>query len=131
MTVRRAACSCGQLSVTTEGEPIRISMCHCLECQRRTGSIFGAQARFPADKVTIDGRATEFSRIADSGNRVTFRFCPVCGSSVYYTMEGLPDAVGVAIGAFADPSFPAPRVSVYEERKHPWAGIPEGAEHVH
>jgi hypothetical protein len=39
MTIRRAACSCGQLHLTIEGEPSRISMCHCLECQRRTGAV--------------------------------------------------------------------------------------------
>ena len=55
MAERRAACSCGQLS-TVEGDPVPISMCHCLACQRRTGSAFGIQARFPAERVRIDGR---------------------------------------------------------------------------
>ena len=44
MTTRRAACNCGQLSLTAEGEPVRISMCHCLECQRRTGAVSSNQA---------------------------------------------------------------------------------------
>ena len=42
MTTRTATCSCGQLRLACEGEPVRISICHCLECQKRTGSIFGA-----------------------------------------------------------------------------------------
>lgn len=36
MTTRQASCSCGQLRLTCAGEPVRISVCHCLECQRRT-----------------------------------------------------------------------------------------------
>ena len=44
MTTRRAACSCGQLHLAIEGEPSRISMCHCLECQRRTGAVIPAAA---------------------------------------------------------------------------------------
>ena len=56
MAERQAACSCGQLTVTVEGDPVRISMCHCLACQRRTGSAFGMQARFSAERVCIDGR---------------------------------------------------------------------------
>jgi len=44
-TKRQAACSCGKLSAAAEGDPIRISICHCHACQRRTGSVFGAQAR--------------------------------------------------------------------------------------
>jgi hypothetical protein len=129
MTTRRAACSCGQLILTAEGEPIRISMCHCLACQRRTGSIFGAQARFTRDKVSIEGRATQYVRTADSGNQITFHFCPDCGSTVYYRLDQLPDVIAVPVGAFADPTFPAPRVSVYESRRHAWAGIPADAEH--
>ncbi len=129
MTTRQAACSCGQLRVTVTGEPTRISMCHCLECQRRTGSTFGAQARFPKENVTISGASTAYTRVGDSGGRATFHFCPTCGSTVYYRLEGVPESVAVPVGAFADPSFPPPRVSVYEERKHPWTGIPADAEH--
>jgi hypothetical protein len=96
-------------------------MCHCLECQKRTGSVFGTQARFPRAFVTIAGRATQWTRASDSGQTCTFNFCPICGSMVYWEPAGLPDFVTVAVGAFADPNFPPPRVSVYEERQHKWA----------
>jgi hypothetical protein len=49
MTTRRTACSCGQLHLTIEGEPSRIAMCHCLECQRRTGAVISNQARLVHD----------------------------------------------------------------------------------
>ena len=105
-------------------------MCHCLACQRRTGSVFGAQARFPRENVQIQGHATQYVRTAESGNRVTFSFCPECGATVYYQLEGIPDAIAVPIGAFADPSFPAPRISVYEVSRHPWVGMPADVEHM-
>jgi hypothetical protein len=106
--------------LTCEGEPVRISICHCLECQKRTGSVFAAQARFPCERVTIEGRATQWTRAGDSGESATFRFCPLCGSTVYWEAGGVPGFVTVAVGAFADPNFPPPHVSVYEERQHPW-----------
>ena len=95
MASRVATCSCGQLRATCAGEPVRLSMCHCLECQKRTGSPFGVQARFRRDQVTAEGRAMEFTRVGDSGSRVTFRFCPNCGSTVYWTGEGFPDVIAV------------------------------------
>ena len=118
MTSRVASCSCGQLRLTCEGEPVRISICHCLECQKRTGAVFATQARFPRECVTIEGRATQWTRVGDSGGAATFSFCPVCGSTVCWEFPGF---VTVAVGAFADPGFPPPAVSVYEERRHPWA----------
>jgi hypothetical protein len=129
MTTRRAACSCGQLGVEVSGEPMRISICHCLDCQRRTGNVFGTQARFRLNDATISGRSTSFERVADSGNRIVFHFCPTCGSTVYYLPEAEADTIAVPVGAFADPDFPAPRVSVYETRRHPWVAVSEDIEH--
>ena len=104
---RRAACSCGQLHLTIKGEPSRISMCHCLECQRRTGAVISNQARFRREQVTIAGNATAWTRTAESGNVLTFHFCPTCGSTVYWENEGFPGYVTVAIGNFAEPEFPS------------------------
>jgi hypothetical protein len=128
MAERVAACSCGQLRVTCAGEPVRLSMCHCLEYQKRTGSPFGVQARFPRGQVTVDGKATEFERVGEEGNRITLRFCPVCGSTLYWTLSGFPDLIAVAAGNFADRDFPAPRISVYERRRPSWVLAPGGVE---
>ena len=121
MARREASCSCGQLRLTCEGEPVRISICHCLECQKRTGSVFATQARFPRDGVTIEGRTTQWTRRGDSGQSATVHFGPVCGSTVYWEPSDATDVIAVAVGMFADPGFPPPHVSVYEERQHPWA----------
>lgn len=129
MPNRLAACSCGQLTAQVSGDPVRISICHCLACQRRTGSVFGQQARFYRRDVVIAGDSTVYVRVGDEGSRVKFHFCPTCGATVYYEPEGLEEFVAIPVGAFADPSFPAPSVSVYEERKHGWVAVPEGAEH--
>ena len=92
---RIASCSCGQLQAQVSGEPVRVSVCHCLACQRRTGSVFGAQARFPREAVTVVGTSAEYVRVG-----------------------------------FADPSFPAPSNSVYEERMHSWVSMPTEIERM-
>jgi len=126
---RHASCSCEQLRVTTEGEPVRVSVCHCLACQRRTGSAFGVQARFPVERVRIEGRFSEYVRVADHGEERTFSFCPECGSTVFYKGASQPELVAVPVGAFADPSFPPPWVSVWESRRQPWVELTGIAEH--
>jgi hypothetical protein len=104
-------------------------MCHCLACQRRTGSAFGVQARFPRDRVHIEGRSAEYVRISDSGDSRTFHFCPECGATVYYRLATVQDVIAVPIGAFADPAFPPPTISVYESRRHAWLSVPAAIEH--
>lgn len=105
------------------GEPVRISVCHCLNCQRRSGSAFAAQARWPEDQVTVTGEFREWAKTGDSGGVATFRFCPACGATIAYVIDAMPGVVAVPLGAFADPQFPPPRFSVYESRKHPWTVV--------
>jgi hypothetical protein len=126
VTTRHAACSCGQLRLVAEGDPVRVSMCHCLACQRRTGSVFGAQARFDADRVRIDGRHSDYTRLSDDEHEArTFSFCPDCGGTVFYRIPTEPEVVAVPVGAFADPAFPPPTRSVYESRRHAWVELPD------
>ena len=130
MSSRLASCSCGQLTAEVVGEPARISICHCLACQRRTGSVFGEQARFLRKNVSLSGATSEYIRVGDEGSGAKFHFCPRCGSTVYYEAEGLEEYLTIPVGAFADPSFPPPSVSVYELRKHGWVIPPTDAEHI-
>lgn len=128
MTERTAACRCGQLTAAVTGDPVRVSVCHCLNCKKRSGSAFAAQARWPSDRADITGRSHTFLITADSGSRATFHFCPDCGSDVYYTIAGkvdhsLDDLVAIPLGAFDDPFFATPDYSVWETRKHDWVEI--------
>jgi hypothetical protein len=129
MLTREASCSCGQLRLVASGEPVRVSVCHCLACQRRTGSAFGLQARFPRERIHIAGDSRQYVRISDEGEPRNFSFCPECGATVYYVAGSAPDVVAVPVGAFADPDFPAPSFSVWESRKHAWVTLPPGVEH--
>ena len=131
---RTASCNCGQLRVTCNGpDPERISLCHCNLCQKQSGSVFAVQARFPREQVTIEGKSTawklplaeakltEYRNCASLGGGGTFHFCPVCGSTVWYTADADAARIGVKIGTFADPTFPPPKISGFEEYQHPWA----------
>jgi hypothetical protein len=125
MATHEAVCSCGQLRAEVDGDPVRVSVCHCLACQRRTGSAFSVQARWPREAVRITGKAREFVRISDDGEEERrFYFCPECGATVYYLTDA--ELVAIPVGALAEPDFPEPSVSVWESRKHAWVTLPDG-----
>jgi len=122
---RVASCSCGQLSVTLTGEPKEITVCHCLDCQKATGSVFGVYAFWPKSACeSIVGEAKGWRRASESGSWVESHFCLMCGSTVYWHTELVPDEIGIAVGNFADPAFPAPTSAVWDSRRHPWVGLP-------
>jgi hypothetical protein len=124
MQERHARCSCGALSLICSGAPVSVSLCHCRECQRRTGSTYGIAAFFPRSKVESRGQATSYGRQSDSGYGVTQHFCPCCGSTVFWEAARKPELVAVAVGAFADPDFPAPGKQVYTEYRYRWVAVP-------
>ena len=126
MTERTASCRCGQLRASVTGHPVRVSVCHCLNCKRRSGSAFSAQARWPSEQVRIEGESKSFEQPSDNGNRGIFHFCADCGSDLYYRNAGpgidadFANLVAIPLGAFDDPYFSKPRFSVWEMRKHDW-----------
>ena len=126
MSEREASCACGALTAHVEGEPVRNSLCHCLDCKRRTGSAFAWNAHFPADRVTVEGDYASFERGSDEGFWVRHHFCTRCGSPVFYEIERRPGIVSIPAGLFSDPAFPAPTVEVYVDRRCAW--LPELAE---
>lgn len=125
MNSRTASCSCGQLSIHVEGAPRGVGVCHCLACQQRTGSVFATLASFSAP-FEVSGNSTEYRRTGDQGAEFVFRFCPICGTTLFHTEVGQEASVSIAVGGFADPSFPKPEVSVYDCRRHPWVQLPAG-----
>lgn len=125
-----ARCQCGSLtaSIDDDAEPT-VVMCHCIDCQRRSGSQFGSIAYYPRDSVSFAGEAREFTRATDSGSTFTTGFCPQCGSTVYARSGRMPEIVGVTAGTIADPTFPQPVRSVYEQSRHHWIALPDTMSH--
>ena len=101
-----AQCACGQLVVILpEDVTPAVVACHCTACQRRSGSPFGVGAYYPRALLSFSGDSRAWTRQADSGGAFTTHFCPVCGSSLYWTTEKHPDAVGIAVGALQIHTF--------------------------
>ena len=103
---------------------------HIASASRGAPSSSRAQARFRTGSVQITGESRQYIRIGDEGGKTTFSFCPICGATVHYQGEGHEDSIAIPVGAFAEPGFPPPVLSVYEERKHSWVAMPQHIEHM-
>ena len=119
---RTATCHCGQFTVVATGDPLRVTICHCEECQRRTGSAFNLGAVFESSNIRLEGEYATYHRQGELGLDVEFHFCPTCGSNVHWLYDGIDV---VAVGCFADPDFPRPTVSLYGRSRHHWLSAPD------
>lgn len=101
-------------------------MCHCGACQRRSGVPWTANAFYARSDVRLEGAHKIYVREGQEGRKISQYFCPTCGTTIYTTGEKFPGMCMVVVGAFSDPSFPPPTVSVFEESMHPWVTPPPG-----
>lgn len=126
--IREASCVCGGLKLRLAGDPEYVSSCACQMCQRRTGSAFGVTAFFAPDQVAETvGEAKVFEKTGGSGKPMLFRFCPDCGSTVWWEAGARPGRICVAGGAFADRDFPPPQRLIWAAFGGGWIRPPEGA----
>ena len=127
---RTAHCSCGALRVEASADPDAVGACHCGECQRRTGSVFGVGAYFKQEQLRTEGSYNTYVRDAPEGRKVRNHFCPTCGTTVFWEADLRPGLVGVAVGAFVERDFPRPTRSVWEEAKQDWVAFAHDLPHL-
>ena len=127
-------CVCGTVRYTAHGDPVRITICHCTWCQRRTGSAFAVETVFKAENVTLDGDTLRtYRHLSDeSGRWLDQSFCSRCGTNIGITLEAVPGLRTIAGGTFDDPSWLDREKHsfryVYLRSAQDWSGIPDGVE---
>jgi hypothetical protein len=120
---RKASCCCGACSVEVHGEPALNAICHCNNCKRRSGSAFGWSAYFADAAVTA--RAGDFGLYEIAGTNLQRRwFCAACGTTLLWKADGWPSRTGIAGGCFTETPLPDPTVTVSNDGRCAWLGLP-------
>ena len=118
-------CSCGGVRYRVESEPLFTHCCHCLNCQRQTGSAFVINLLIEADRVKVLTGAPEPVEVPrDDGSRQTIYRCPRCQIAAF-SRYSRPDVLFVRGGTLDDPSAVAPDVHIYTRSKLGWLALPE------
>ena len=121
---RQGGCSCGAVRYRLTSEPMFVHCCHCLNCQRQTGSAFVINLLIEADRVELlagDPQPVEVPR--DDGSKQRIFRCPACQVGVY-SEYGRPEVRFVRAGTLDEPSSVAPDVHIFTRSKVPWVELP-------
>ena len=123
MSVFSGKCLCGKVAYTCHTEPKTIFNCHCEDCRRATGSVFGTNLFVPEDKVEIFGKVSSYSHTSDSGSTMTKRFCPNCGSLLFGKNSAKVNVLSIRAGTVDQLDLIKPVVNVFMDSKIPSTSI--------
>lgn len=102
-----------------------VHCCHCLDCQRQTGSAFVLNALIEADRVEVlEGATRGFPQPTDSGRPHVIQRCADCGTALWSNYGGREEIRFLRVGTLEEPSMLAPDVHIYTRSKQPWVKLP-------
>lgn len=113
-------CRCGAVRYESTDDPVISGNCHCLECQRSSGTGHSAVVAVHSDSLQVTGEVRYFDHISDSGNTASNGFCPTCGSPLFGKTSGMPGLMAIKVGSLDDPSGFRPGMAIYAARAQPW-----------
>jgi hypothetical protein len=123
--VREGGCSCGAVRYRLASDPMFVHCCHCLNCQRQTGSAFVINLLIEADRVELlAGEPQRVDVPRDDGSTQRIFRCPACQVAVF-SIYGRPEILFVRAGTLDDPASVSPDVHIYTRSRLPWVVLPE------
>ncbi len=118
-------CSCGAVRFRLNSAPMFVHCCHCLDCQRQTGSAFAVNALYETDRIEITAGTPEpVSMPTDGGRPHDIYRCPECKVAVWSDYGRRPYLRFVRVGTLDDPTAISPDVHIYTRSKQPWVALP-------
>jgi hypothetical protein len=120
-------CLCGQVRYSVNIEPVFQVACHCVHCQKQSGSAFSVNLGVPADAFTLGGELKTYVDHGEIGRPVLRRFCPNCGSSILSEIQRDPGLVILKAGTLDDSSIVRPQRHIFCDSRQGWFALPEDA----
>jgi hypothetical protein len=122
---REGGCSCGEVRYRLTSEPLFVHCCHCLNCQRQTGSAFVINVLIETDRVElVAGEPQEVAAPRDDGSVQEIWRCPTCQIALF-SQYGSPRVRFVRAGTLDDPASVSPDVHIFTRSKLPWVTLPD------
>lgn len=119
-------CLCGAVRYTIEGDPLFSGRCYCEDCRKTSGTGHNAVLAVPDNIVSIKGKLTDYTKNGGSGQPITRRFCPTCGSRISGSASVMPGITMITASSLDDPEKFVSQMSVYCSRAPSWDRPPAG-----
>lgn len=120
-------CACASVRYALTTAPMFVHCCHCLDCQRQTGSAFVLNALIETDRIALRAGVPHPVAVpTDSGRPHRIFRCPSCEVAVWSEYGGRAQMRFVRVGTLDMPAALRPDVHIFVRSKQPWVQLPAG-----
>jgi hypothetical protein len=124
MSKIRGGCMCGKVRYSSDAEPGLTAVCHCVDCQKQSGSALSIVVAVPTDAISFEGEMTLYKTDGkETGQAVNRYFCASCGSPLYSDPDVMPGMIFVKAGTLDDTSWLKPELNMWCDTAQPWVAI--------
>ncbi|MBI3439200.1 MAG: GFA family protein [Proteobacteria bacterium] len=123
-------CSCGAVRFKLTSRPMFTHCCHCLDCQKQTGSAFAINALIETSRIEMlaGGEALQIVDMpSPSGRGHEIHRCPKCAVAVWSDYGRRPYVRFARVATLDQPHAIEPDVHIFTRSKVPWVRLPENA----
>ena len=120
---RQGGCLCGQVRYEFSGDPLAVIICHCINCQKQSGSTFSFNIIGQSDQISLQGNVSTYVDENDSGDPVNRNFCGNCGSPIYSEILTQGSLIALKIGTLDDTRDLEPQSQVWCISKQNWLSL--------
>lgn len=113
-------CLCEAVRYVCDGPALNTVHCYCRDCRKLGGTGHATHAIFKEKVFSVTGALADYVKTADSGRTINRRFCPVCGSAIYHTRDGMEGLVVVRASSLDDPEAVTPSKAIYAAQAPSW-----------
>jgi hypothetical protein len=123
MSKLEGSCMCGQISYDSDAEPAMTAVCHCVDCQKQSGTAFSIVVGLPRDQLKVNGNLAIFTTRGGSGEAVNRHFWGTCGSPICSQVDAMPDILFIKAGTLEDTSWLQPQLEFWCDSAQSWLDL--------
>ncbi|MFT4583550.1 MAG: hypothetical protein ACI8XZ_003311 [Gammaproteobacteria bacterium] len=124
MAKMKGGCMCGKVTYDSAAQPALTAVCHCLDCQKQSGSAMSIIVAVPGNEITFKGDLKLYKTVGkDTGLAVNRYFCPNCGSPLYSHAEFMDEMIFIKAGTLDDTSWLKPDMNIWCDTAQSWVDI--------
>ena len=118
----KGSCLCGNVRFEYSGNLGPVTLCHCSQCRKTSGTAFATNSQVDKSGFKIL-EGNDFIKEYESSPGKYRAFCSNCGSPIYSRRDSIPEKLRIRLGTLDTETDEKPSFHIFVSSKAEWDTI--------